>query len=94
MEVMGVIAVVVNCALIGMSGQIHRLVPSLTTTGTVLLIVGLEVGDPLPVACKLLADVTLSPIVVLRLNSQVGSGGCGTCQKWAVHSLLSFCCSM
>ncbi|CAN8005287.1 unnamed protein product, partial [Ixodes hexagonus] len=42
MEVMGVLAVMVNCALIGMSGQIHRLFPSLTTTGTVLLIVGLE----------------------------------------------------
>lgn len=43
MEVMGVIAIMVNCALIGMSGQVHRLFPDLSTTGTIVLIVVLEV---------------------------------------------------
>ncbi|XP_064475288.1 anoctamin-8-like isoform X2 [Ornithodoros turicata] len=42
MEVMGVIAVIVNCALIGTSGQMQRLFPSLTWGSTVLLIVIIE----------------------------------------------------
>ena len=44
MEVMGFIAVLVNCALIGLSGQVHRLLPDMTAIQTVLLIVALEVG--------------------------------------------------
>lgn len=43
MEVMGVIAVIVNCALIGMSGQVQRMFPNLSTQGTIVLIVILEV---------------------------------------------------
>lgn len=43
MEVMGVIAVIVNCALIGMSGQVQRMFPNLSTQGTIILIVILEV---------------------------------------------------
>ncbi|XP_067127758.1 anoctamin-8 isoform X1 [Centruroides vittatus] len=42
MEFMGVIAVIVNCALIGMSGQIQRMFPSLSSSGTILLIIVLE----------------------------------------------------
>ncbi|KAE9536690.1 hypothetical protein AGLY_007092 [Aphis glycines] len=42
MEVMGFIAVLVNCALIGLSGQVHRLLPDMTAIQTVLLIVALE----------------------------------------------------
>lgn len=44
MEVMGFIAVLVNCALIGLSGQVHRLLPDMTAIQTVLLIVALEVS--------------------------------------------------
>jgi len=43
MEVMGIIAVLVNCALIGLSGQVHRMFPEMSTTQTILLIVILEV---------------------------------------------------
>ncbi|GAB6032991.1 hypothetical protein CHUAL_012183 [Chamberlinius hualienensis] len=42
MDIMGVVAIIVNCALIGMSGQVQRLFPGLSTTGTVILIVVLE----------------------------------------------------
>lgn len=35
-------AIIVNCALIGLSGQVARLWPGLTTTQTVILIVALE----------------------------------------------------
>lgn len=40
---MGLIAVLVNCALIGLSGQVHRMFPEMSTTQTILLIVALEV---------------------------------------------------
>jgi hypothetical protein len=43
MEVMCMIAVLVNCALIGLSGQVHRMFPEMSTTQTILLIVALEV---------------------------------------------------
>lgn len=39
---MGKVAVLVNCALIGLSGQVHRMFPDMSTTQTILLIVGLE----------------------------------------------------
>lgn len=42
MEVMCIIAVMVNSALIGMSGQVHRMFPDLSTAGTIILIVFLE----------------------------------------------------
>ncbi|XP_037079887.1 anoctamin-8-like [Pollicipes pollicipes] len=42
MEVMGVVGVIVNCALIGMSGPVHRLFPDISTTQTVLLVIVLE----------------------------------------------------
>lgn len=40
---LGLAAVIVNCALIGLSGQVSRLWPGLTQTQTVVLIVALEV---------------------------------------------------
>jgi len=40
---MCLIAVLVNCALIGLSGQVHRMFPEMSTTQTILLIVALEV---------------------------------------------------
>lgn len=39
---LGLAAVIVNCALIGLSGQVSRLWPGLTSTQTVVLIVTLE----------------------------------------------------
>ncbi len=45
MEMMGVIACVVNCALIGQSGQVHRMFPNITANQTVILIVSLEVRE-------------------------------------------------
>lgn len=47
MEYMSIVAVLVNCALIGLSGQVHRMFPDMTATQTILLIVALEVIDPL-----------------------------------------------
>lgn len=44
MEYMSIIAVLVNCALIGLSGQVHRMFPDMTATQTILLIVALEVS--------------------------------------------------
>lgn len=44
MDMMGFIAVLVNCALIGLSGQVHRMFPEMSTTQTILLIVALEHG--------------------------------------------------
>lgn len=41
---MGVVAVIVNCALIGLSGQVNRILPDMTNTQTILLIIVLEVG--------------------------------------------------
>lgn len=43
MDIMGFLAVLVNCALIGLSGQVHRMFPEMSTTQTILLIVALEV---------------------------------------------------
>lgn len=42
MEYMCLMAVLVNCALIGLSGQVHRMFPDMTATQTILLIVALE----------------------------------------------------
>ena len=43
MELMGIVGVIVNCALIGQSGQVHRMFPNITGTQTILLIIILEV---------------------------------------------------
>jgi anoctamin-8 len=40
---MGIIACLVNCALIGLSGQVDRMFPNITTNQTIILIVLLEV---------------------------------------------------
>lgn len=48
-------AVIVNCALIGLSGQVSRLWPGLTQTQTVVLIVALEVKKITLQKCFLLA---------------------------------------
>lgn len=45
MEVMGLIAILVNCALIGLSGQVHRMFPDMSKTQTILLIVALEASS-------------------------------------------------
>ncbi|XP_064100858.1 anoctamin-8-like [Macrobrachium nipponense] len=42
MELMGVISIIVNCALIGLSGQIQQIYPDITTNQTILVIVVLE----------------------------------------------------
>ncbi len=44
MELMGVVACVVNCALIGLSGQVDRIFPDITSNQTIILIVILEVS--------------------------------------------------
>ena len=43
MEMMGIIGVIVNVALIGQSGQVHRIFPNITANQTIILIVILEV---------------------------------------------------
>ena len=43
MEMMGVVSVIVNCALIGLSGQVNRMFPEITANQTILLIIVLEV---------------------------------------------------
>lgn len=42
LSLLSLAAVIVNCALIGLSGQVSRLLPGLTSTQTVILIVALE----------------------------------------------------
>lgn len=42
MEYISIVAVLVNCALIGLSGQVHRMFPEMSATQTILLIVALE----------------------------------------------------
>ena len=44
MELMGVVGIIVNCALIGQSGIIHRMFPNITGTQTIILIIVLEVS--------------------------------------------------
>lgn len=41
------VAVLVNCALIGLSGPVHRLLPDATPAQTILVIVALEVSEEL-----------------------------------------------
>ena len=43
MEVMGVVAVMVNLALLGSGGSLQRMFPNMTTAERILLIVFLEV---------------------------------------------------
>ena len=40
---MGIVGVLVNCALIGLSGQVQRMFPNITSTQTILFIIILEV---------------------------------------------------
>lgn len=44
MELMGIVGIIVNCALIGQSGQVHRMFPHITSTQTIILVVILEVS--------------------------------------------------
>lgn len=46
MEVMGVVAVMVNLALLGMGGSVQRMFPNMTVTDRIILIVVLEVSLP------------------------------------------------
>ena len=50
MELMGIVGVLVNCALIGLSGQVQRMFPNITSTQTILFIIILEV---LPIYCNI-----------------------------------------
>ena len=43
---MGIVGVLVNCALIGLSGQVQRMFPNITSTQTILFIIILEVRVP------------------------------------------------
>jgi len=43
MEMMAILAVIVNCALIGLSGQVNRILPEMSNIQTILLIIVLEV---------------------------------------------------
>ena len=54
MELMGLVGVMVNCALIGLSGQVDRMFPNITTNQTILLIVLLEVRQLIPTHMYLL----------------------------------------
>ena len=45
MELMGIVGIIVNCALIGQSGQVHRMFPNITSTQTIILVVILEVSS-------------------------------------------------
>jgi len=45
LSILSLAAVIVNCALIGLSGQVSRLWPGLTTAQTIILIVTLEVSS-------------------------------------------------
>ena len=45
MEVMGVVAVMVNIALLGMGGSVQRMFPNMTVTDRIILIVVLEVSN-------------------------------------------------
>ena len=45
MEVMGVVAVMVNLALLGMGGSVQRMFPNMTVTDRIILIVALEVSS-------------------------------------------------
>ena len=45
MEVMGVVAVMVNLALLGMGGSVQRMFPNMTVTDRIILIVVLEVSS-------------------------------------------------
>ena len=44
MEVMGVVAVMVNLALLGMGGSVQRMFPNMTVTDRIILIIVLEVS--------------------------------------------------
>ncbi|CAD5218558.1 unnamed protein product [Bursaphelenchus okinawaensis] len=66
MEIMGVLGVVVNCALIGQSGLVQRLLPGLSFGGQVLLVVILE---HVVLAAKFLLDMAI-PDVPLWIRVQ------------------------
>merc|ERR1712080_380908 len=59
MEVMGFIAVIVNCGLMGLSGPVHRIFPNITGSQTVILIIVLE---PLMLLIKLLISAAISDV--------------------------------
>lgn len=60
MEAMGLIAIIVNCYLIGQCGQLQRLFPWLSPEMAIISIVILEVPQPLPASLS----------EVLKLSSQ------------------------
>ncbi|KAK7066480.1 Anoctamin-8 [Halocaridina rubra] len=58
MELMGVLGIMVNCMLIGLSGQVHRMFPEMSTVHTILLIIVLEVNRIKPVFCPILGQIS------------------------------------
>ena len=56
MELMGIVGIIVNCALIGQSGQVHRMFPNITGTQTIILVVVLEVSNVQNI-CNMLSTV-------------------------------------
>lgn len=63
MEAMGLIAIIVNCYLIGQCGQLQRLFPWLSPEMTIISIVLLEVCS---VLCSVNAGLSMTGFVVLR----------------------------
>ena len=59
---MGIVGIIVNCALIGQSGQVHRMFPNITSTQTIILIVILEVSSVFKqsIQCCQLATTTVT----------------------------------
>ena len=62
MEFLGLLGIIVNCMLIGQSGQVHRMFPDMTRTQTVLLIIVLEVR-------KLLLSQLISSLSLVVQNA-------------------------
>ena len=60
---MGIVGIIVNCALIGQSGQVHRMFPNITSTQTIILVVILEVVYQ---KSSSFDSVTLAEIIVLK----------------------------
>lgn len=63
MEAMGLIAIIVNCYLIGQCGQLQRLFPWLSPEMTIISIVLLEVCT---ILCTANAGLSMKSFVVLR----------------------------
>lgn len=75
MEAMGLIAIIVNCYLIGQCGQLQRLFPWLSPEMAIISIVILEVPQLLPAQSE----------TQRRSFSLFPSHSCPTCKDWDGH---------